>query len=328
MEMTDTQQGAAPTPGDGHSGRHLAVRWLRPLLALIVLGFVAYALKDLVSQWQSSTLRVSKWIVAVSLAPLILGTLGLALSWKWLIERMTGRHVATAPTMALHLESQLARYVPGKVGVPVIRMAGASTIGVAASAVGASVMVETLSLMSVGATFSFCLLALCTEHAEGAIALLGRWAVPMTALFGLGTLVLVAVDRRRYPQAVLRALRAEGTGPLLPAILPLVHLSYWVLWAVHGYLVSRAVGASHAAALASTGLYSLAPVVGFIVLVAPAGIGVREALLSFGLAPTVGPAGAITAALICRGASLTGDVVTWLCFRPFGGSRRTAQEQR
>ncbi len=319
--MEESQHSSAPIPADDKPKRGRQLRWLRTVLALLVLGFVAYAFKDLLGQWQSSALRVSKLKVALSLVPLTLGTLGLALSWKWLIERMTGKRVATAPTMALHLESQLARYVPGKVGVPVIRMAGASSIGVAASAVGASVMVETLSLMSVGATFSFCVLALCGQNAEGVLALLGRWAVPMTALFGLSTLILVSVDRRRYPQAVLRVLRAEGTGPLLPAILPLVHLSYWVLWAAHGYLVSRAVGAEHATALASTGLYSLAPVVGFIVLVAPAGIGVREALLSFGLAPAVGPAGAITAALISRCASLIGDVATWLCFKPFAAKR-------
>jgi len=291
----------------------------RPLLAVLALMFVAFAARNLVRRWDGTSLRVSALPVAACWVPLVAGTLALALSWRWLVTRMAGTRPATLPAMALHLESQMARYMPGKVGVPVIRMAGAPQLGVSARAVGASVMVETLSLMAVGATFSFALLAITSDRSEGVIAMLGRGAIPMTVLGALGTLGLVVVDRRFFPRALMRALKTEGKGPLVPPALPLVHLCYWLLWAVHGYVVSRAVGASHADAIASAGLYSLAPVVGFIVLVAPAGIGVREALLSFGLAPAVGPAGALTAALISRTASLLADVGTWICFRRLAG---------
>jgi uncharacterized membrane protein YbhN (UPF0104 family) len=59
------------------------------------------------------------------------------------------------------------------------------------------------------------------------------------------------------------------------------------------------------------GLYTLGPVVGFLAVAAPAGIGVREAIVSIGLAAQLGPAPALAAAVLSRGISLLADVLAW-----------------
>jgi uncharacterized membrane protein YbhN (UPF0104 family) len=93
--------------------------------------------------------------------------------------------------------------------------------------------------------------------------------------------------------------------------MPLAHAGYWLTWAVHGYLASRAVGIPHAPALAGAGLYVLAPIAGFLALITPSGIGVREAVLSVGLTPMVGPAPALAAAIVSRAASIAVDILAW-----------------
>ncbi len=147
-------------------------------------------------RWDSSKVSVSWWYVALSLLPLAVGVVVLALSWKWLLERMTGRSIPNKPAIALHFESQLARYTPGKVGVPLVRMAGAPKLGVSPGPIGSSVVLELLPYFSVGGGIGFLCLWLGAAHAKGALQALGRWGAFGLLLFALVTLVLIGVNRR------------------------------------------------------------------------------------------------------------------------------------
>jgi uncharacterized membrane protein YbhN (UPF0104 family) len=95
--------------------------------------------------------------------------------------------------------------------------------------------------------------------------------------------------------------------------MPLIHVGSWLLWALHGLLLSQAVGvvdlpsATYAAAF-----YVLAPIAGFLALPMPAGVGVQESFTVLGLIPLVGSANALAAALLSRTASLIADVLLWL----------------
>ena len=145
----------------------------------------------------------------------------------------------------------------------------------------------------------------------GLTALLGAWAIPILLGFSAIVIVLSCLDRTRLPAFVLRVLKVQGTGPLVPLSLVLAHLLYWATWAAHGFLLTRAFGAAPGTALATSGLYALATVGGFVALAAPAGVGVREAILSASLAPAVGSAPALAIAAASRAASLCADLITW-----------------
>jgi hypothetical protein len=101
----------------------------------------------------------------------------------------------------------------------------------------------------------------------------------------------------------------------VPARVPVAHLGYWLMWAIHGYLTSLCVGASHSAALAGAGAYVLAPIAGFLALASPSGIGIREAILSMVLMPTMGAAPAVAAAIMSRATSMLIDVLSWAVAR-------------
>lgn len=283
--------------------------------------FIVLSARTLAQRWQGNKVSIVPGFALISVLPIVAGAWVLGWGWKKLMERMAGRKMPTGLCVALHVESQLARYTPGKVGMPLVRMSGAERIGVSSRVIGVSVFVETLSLLAVGGLVAFATLLATGTLAGESAALLGSWGVPVLCVFGIATVALLAVDRRFIPGMFRRFVDDGGRGAVVPLRLPLVHVVYWITWVIHGYLVSRAVGASHAAGLASSGLYALAPILGFLALVTPGGLGVREFVLAMGLAPALGPPAAVSAAIASRAISLVGDVLAWLLFRRLGRER-------
>ena len=279
--------------------------------------FVVLAGWDLARRWESGRFQLDWGLAVLSAGPLLFGSLLQGVGWIALIDRMTGQRVPRGPALALYLDSQLARYTPGKVGLPLVRMAGADRIGAPASSVGSSVLIEMMSWTAVGSGAGFALLYATNEHASGVVQLLGRWGLPLVGLCLAGLVGLIFLDRRRIPHRILAGLGLVGDGPLVPSVLPLVHGIYWFTWAMHGWILTRAVSDVAGAPMAATGLCILGPVLGFVALAAPAGVGVREAVVAAGLAPIVGSAPALTLAVVSRVASLLADVGAWLVLRPW-----------
>ncbi len=298
------------------TGADRVKRVLRPLLAVVAFAFVVWAFRDLALRWESGRVHIDWFWVACSLVPLAVGGVVLAYSWTGLLSRMAGRPVPLGPGLALHTESQMARYLPGKVGIPMVRMAGAKSLGVAPATAGSSVLVELMSFVAVGGLVGSALLAWQSKLLPGLLQSFGRVAPIAVVALSLLLLALMVLDRQRYPGRVLRAMALEGEGPLVPVGLPFLHVLYWLTWAAHGYLVARAVGSGVEPALAGSGLFVVAPIIGFLALVAPAGAGVREAVLSMGLVPALGAAPALGALIVSRGATLIADVVLWVVLRP------------
>ena len=297
---------------------------LGPLFMGIAFLFVAYSAWDLAHKWHKTRVSLDlPWALA-SVLPLGLGCLIQGRGWIALIERMTERKVPRGPALSLYMDSQLARYTPGMVGLPFVRMAGAARLGVSAVSVGSSVGLEMLSWTAVGGGVGFASLFFLPQH-SGLTALLGAWAIPIVLGFSAVVIVLTCVDRARLPGFVVRALKVTGTGPLVPFALLLAHALYWGTWAVHGFLLTRAFGAGAGVALSTSGLYALATVGGFVALAAPAGVGVREAILSVSLAPAVGSAPALGIAVASRAASLCADVITWFVLKRW--ARTPSHEQ-
>jgi hypothetical protein len=289
---------------------------LKPLLMLIALGFVLYSAWSLAARWQRNRVSLDlRWALA-SIVPLALGCLIQGRGWIALIERMTSQRVPRGPALSLYMDSQLARYTPGMVGLPVVRMAGAARLSVPAVAVGSSVGLEMLSWTAVGGALGFASLWALPAQ-SGLTALLGAWAVPIVIGFAFALSALSFVDRARLPSFFVRVLKAPGSGPLLPFSLPFAHFFYWCSWAAHGILLTHAFGAEFAVALSTCGLYVLATVGGFVALAAPAGVGVREAILSLSLAPVLGSAPALAVAVASRAASLCADIVVWAVLKRF-----------
>lgn len=310
-----------PNPGDQEAlaGTARFKAALRPIMAALAVVFVGVAIWDLKRRWQPGVVHIDYGLAALSMLPLAIGCLLMGWGWVWLVSRMSGRPVPLLPALALHVESQAARYTPGKVGLPLVRMLGAEKLGTTGRIMASSTLIEVLCWVATGGVTGLLVLLLSGDMLGRVTEALG--AVGLMILLGfVGALaLLLLVDRQRFPQKVRDALKLDGTGPLVPPQLPLMHAGYWLTWAAHGYLTSRAIQAPEGVALGSMGYYVLAPVMGFLALAAPGGLGVREAVVSIALAGSVGPAAALYAALLSRGTSVIVDFGVWMALRPFRG---------
>ncbi len=307
--------GDAREPNDALGGAKRLKRWLRPLMWLVTAAFVLMTAFDLTKRWNGRALHVDPSLLVLSLLPVLVGAVLQGVAWIALVERMAQTRVPRLAALSLYFASQLARYTPGKVGLPLVRMDGAARLGLSRRLVGISVLIEMLSWTATGSVVGFSLLVLAKVPSDGLGALAGRFAMPLLVASLAGALLLTAVDRRIAPKKLTSALGLEGRGPTAPLRLPLLQLVYWATWALHGYFLARALGATPADARGTMGFSPLANVFGFVALAAPAGVGVREAVLLAGLGHALGASGALGAALLSRIVSLVADVGTWLALR-------------
>ena len=305
---------AAELEGDSVAGAGRIKRVIRPVMNLVAVVFVVLAAYDMIRRWDETKVEVKVGETLVACLPLLLSCVVQGVAWILLVERMGGRSVPKLPALSVYLASQLARYTPGKVGLPIVRMDGAPRLGLGRGLVGASVFIEALSWIATGGILGFTLLTL-GRPKEGLGGVVGQFSTPFLVASLLGGAVLLGVDRTRYPAFLRKLLAPDGRGPLVPFRLPLVQFVYWGLTALHGYLLTLALGADPQAALPVMGFYVIAPVAGFVVLAAPAGLGVREAMLLAGLGPMLGSAAALGAAAISRAVSLVAEISMWLLFR-------------
>lgn len=135
-------------------------------------------------------------------------------------------------------------------------------------------------------------------------------ATPWSPWWGLALLVVAVggglpVVVRRIGLALLRPERAPAPGPALPVLG--WSLAYWA-----GSTIA-AVGAGLALAPGAIGAIVVASALGYAagaaVVIAPAGIGVREAVVVAVLAPAAGFATAAAIALLLRLGAVLGDLI-------------------
>src|SRR5690606_36206176 len=141
--MTEPGAEAPPAPSCKRRGS----RVLRGAVGGLHLVFVVYTAVELRRRWGAGTVEFHWLPTLLSVTPLAGGAVLLAWGWKCLLQSMAGKRVPTWPSIALNLESQLARYAPGNVGVPMIRMAGAPSLGVSGPLAGTSLLIELLSFV-------------------------------------------------------------------------------------------------------------------------------------------------------------------------------------
>lgn len=282
----------------------------RVALTSCALGFVAWSAWTLRERWQETRVSVEPLTAALAGVAVLASMALMALAWALLMRSLLPSRPPLSRMLSVYATSTLGKYVPGKVGQPVMRMAGVAPYGGSALAVATSMGVEILSWGATGGLVAALLLVLGSAQLGDT---LGAYALPVGVLSLAAVVVLATLDHARYPVFVRRLFAAREQGPLLPWSVPLLHLASWTLWAAQGVLLARAVGladsarASHAAAF-----FVLAPIAGFLAVPLPAGVGVRESLIVLGLAPSVGAGNALAAALLARGASLAADVILWL----------------
>jgi uncharacterized membrane protein YbhN (UPF0104 family) len=281
------------------------------LAALVAFG-VLLALTRLIRQWDGRDLTIHWRPIAAALVVLLVANVFQGLGWLKLLEQMSGKRIAPRPVLSVFMLAQLARYAPGKIGVPMIRIAASSRMGVPPQLVAASVGIDVGTWMGIGAIIGCAALLFSTEQNAGWLHLSNAWLWCGLAVLLCGLLAALLLDRNRFPRFVLQLLRAEGKGPFVSMQMVWMQLLSWLCWWIVGVLMPLSVGSSFSIAFSHASIFVVAPIAGFLALVAPGGLGVRETVISYALAPSLGAASALAAALLARGVALLSELLGWL----------------
>ncbi|MDL4814675.1 lysylphosphatidylglycerol synthase transmembrane domain-containing protein [Actinomadura opuntiae] len=279
----------------------VAMRALRVLLILLALGFCGYSVA---SQWDATTRAFQEMSWPTLAGALLVGLAGLfswTLGWRTFLAGL-GSPLPLRVAYRISAVSQLGKYVPGKVWalvtqiemtrehkVPAERSFGSTLLAVATStACGLAVAAVTLPLTSAAARREYWWLFLLAPFMIAALH-------PRIVTWALGMLLrLVRRPPLEHPVSLGVTLRAVGWTVL-----------GWALFGVHTWLLCMAVGGDGPGLpFLATGAYALAFVAGFLVFIAPGGIGAREAALTVVLTPVL-PAGAPVVVAIASRVLLT-----------------------
>lgn len=328
---------ASTPPGPDQPPPRRSKRWAR-FLKLALRAFVAASVLavavDLTRRFDAANVSLRAPWMAASLLPAAVAVLIQAVAWRSLVFRLSGVLLRWADVATVYLDAQMARYTPGKVGLLAVRVASSSRLGVSPRLMVGSLFIELLSWTGVGILVGLTCVTL-TSLALPAQPTTWSWnGLDLRMLGGLlalaallGLLLVCLLPRRRYPTWLQRLLAVsdadlEGTSlqsqPLVPLALPLWHAVHWSAWVLAGAALCLGLGASWAAAGFAGGVLCLAIVLGFLAIVAPAGAGVREVVISVGAAPVLGPSSALVLGLTARVVSLVADVACWAIVRALG----------
>lgn len=268
------------------------------LVTVVVTWFIASQAGLTASKLR--TLDFAAWdpswgLFALSCAVLLAGYLGNAYLWGRIVRGLGEADLRTAVAVRVFMVANLGRYVPGKVWQIAGLVAMARSRGVSgATATGAAVLGQGIGL----AAAALVGLGSLWTVAEGQA---WRWAIPLVlvagVVVGLAPPVFHAVVDAWFRLA--KTGRPERLSPAHAAGWMMIALGTWVVYAAAFWLFVESMGLD-VAALPTGSAFAAAYVLGYVMVFAPAGIGVREGFLVVLMAPQIGAGAAGAIAVIAR----------------------------
>lgn len=256
------------------------MRLLGLLLAVVTLVFVVLAVVD---RWDDLVDLVRDadpaWLVAATLTYAAAEVL-FALSWPSTLRRM-GHDVGTQRGAATFQLAQMGKFVPGGIWPAVGRVGTARRLGVPPREVTAGWTFETAA--SVAA-------AVVLVGLTGA----GPWLHGLElALAAIGAGAAIVLGRKAAGRIAKRTILGDRDTAVLAAW----QLVVWSTYAVGAGLICVALDGPFGPTI---GAFAISWLAGTIVIGAPAGLGVREAVMTAALTPAAGSTTALAVAVGSR----------------------------
>lgn len=278
----------------------------RPAIGLLLVAAVTWAV---VRQWDAVRETITAIEVPLLLLSLLLAVVAMfcnVMSFNTILDAL-GTRVTPVEASRCYLVGQLGKYLPGSVWAFVLQMELSKRAGVP-RVNGFTATIVTLGI-SITSALVVGLIGLPQLFDVGGIA---PWVV--LVLLPLAILCTLPPVLTRILNLMLRVLRRRP----MPRPLSWSHVGRailwtslaWVLFGTHFWLLTNGETASGATGWAqSLGVFALAMTAGSLALVAPSGIGVREAIIIVALAPFVPTGVALGLALASRLVLVVADIL-------------------
>jgi uncharacterized membrane protein YbhN (UPF0104 family) len=248
--------------------------------------------------------------IAGSLLMYMTSTVMGGLAWRLLL-RMAGVETSHRVAVSIVMLSQVGKYLPGGIAHHLARVALAKRAQIDAATTGSTIVLESF-LVVIAAAMVALLCAL-----TGSVAVVFGETLRMTvgagilAILGAGLCAWVlGASRPKFIDKLMgssRRLRLSSKGIVFCLM---AYCATFVACGCSLLLLADAISpARHLDLIYAIGLFSTAWVGGFLTVVAPGGLGVREAILVIGLSPIFGQAGALGLAVLLRLVTMASDLI-------------------
>lgn len=227
--------------------------------------------------------------------------------WREIITDL-GSPMSVAAAWRIFFMGNLSKYIPGSVWPVLVQAELGADRGIPRSRSALSVLISYTVMTCSGVVVAAITLPFA---AAGSVAQY-FWIL---FLIPVGIAILSPPVLNRLLRLVLRAARQPVLGQGV-SYRGLARTMAWAMgaWAVNGLMIyvlmRQLAGDGQGTLLVSVGAYSLSWAVGFLAVFAPAGLGVREAVMIATLHAQTTTAIAITVALVQRALSVVADAAT------------------
>jgi uncharacterized membrane protein YbhN (UPF0104 family) len=288
--------------------QHLIRKIWRPVLTLLAFYPLVHIL---VTDWEDiqEVLSNIRWDLLVISLLLLFLILPMMAAISWISLRYLEAHVPSKKVFSIYFISQLGKYLPGGIWAFPGRMLAYQSVGVEQSRSIASVFREVSALLLTSITVSLLII-----FQEVSLSSIMKWALIAGAIISI---VVILVTQTFWFWRLLASLKIRKTAtlplPFTESDRPLVSFKWipaavsagLVFWLAMGFpfqYLSRAISpqSSSLSWIGAAAIFALAWTVGFIVFITPAGLGVREAVLSLLLSTFMPVSAAVSIALISR----------------------------
>lgn len=285
----------------GGEGAPARTSWRRASLsALFLVVAVAAFGWALAGRWAEVVDRLGGQRPSVLAGALTLALVGVYLSfllWRGTLA-MLGSPLPVRPAARLFFVTQLGKYVPGAVWPVLAQMRAGRELGVPRQRMGLAFALTVGLTTGVGVVLGVAALP-ALVRAEGRVVLLGLAALPLLAVLSVPRILTAVLDR------LLRAVRRPGLdAPLAGRDVArgvAAALLFWLVYGGHVWLLAVGLGADPWRALpVAIGGFAVAFSLGPLLVVLPAGAGVREAVLVVVLGAVLSTPEATAVALTSR----------------------------
>jgi uncharacterized membrane protein YbhN (UPF0104 family) len=282
----------------------------RGILRVAVAGlFLAVIAVVLAGQWQEARPllgRLSVPSVLAAMAAVLAGIYATFLSWRAGLTDL-GAPLPLTGGMRVFFLGQLGKYLPGSIWPAVTQMRLGRDYQVPQRASGAAVVVFMLMLVGTGLLVGLPVVPLLGDDAADEY----HW---LLLVLPVAMLLAAPPVLNRVIAQVLRVARRPAMPSRLSAggILRVAGWSIvaWLLYGLQVFVLARQLGAEGGwlLLLQCTGAFAVAFASGPLLLVVPAGAGVREAALLLLLGPTITAPRAAVVAVVSRLLFIVGDL--------------------
>jgi uncharacterized membrane protein len=200
----------------------------------------------------------------------------MASAWAYMI--MQHHDIPFMDAVRSFYVSQIVRYIPGNVWSYLARFTNSKKLGVSVSSTAYYFSLENINLIFV--SFLFSLLSI-SFFSSAYYLPIGVGLTVITVLFFIIQFnptyfkKILQVFAKRFHATV----EYENFSKMQLGIVFLFFVGYWLLYGLAFYIIVYAFGGSHVSIITALGVNALAWLIGYLSIVTPSGLGVREAVI-------------------------------------------------